>query len=155
MVPCVIGHDETLGRGVFERKYADKREKVRTKLYARSFPNGAMSVDRLDYADLPRLRDLHDCEALHRESVNNFYGWYEFPADLAYSLNMAPQYKRTEKNPWHAEVYRPQEAENDEWITCYTKLAGDSKWRDRASVQQELDPSVIRDIEEAASGLGC
>ena len=67
--------DERLGRGVFESRQAS-RKNPRVRFYKVAFAAGPMSVDRLDNGDVTLLRELHDREAVQRESVNTFFGEY-------------------------------------------------------------------------------
>lgn len=149
MVPSQIAEEESLGRGVFASREAD-RDRPRARLYRSAFAAGPMSVDRLDYADIHKLCSLHDCEAVHRSSVNAFYGWYAFSAELALSLGMTVKFKPTDKNPWHSEVSLLTYNEDDELLTYCNTLASESKWIGRAS---QLHPGIIQDIEDATAGL--
>ena len=125
------------------------RARPRARFYRSAFAAGPMSVDRLDYADIHKLCSIHDCEAVLRSSVNAFYGWYAFTAELALRLSMTVQFKPTDKNPWHSEVSLPTH-DGDELLTYWNALASESKWIGRES---QLHPSVIQDIEDATAGL--
>ena len=149
MTPSRIAEEESLGRGVFESRQAN-RPSPRARLYRSAFSAGPMSVDRLDYADIQELCSIHDCEADHRASVNAFYGWYAFSAELALRLGMTVQFKPTDKNPWHAEVSLPTYNNDDELLTYCNALASESKWIDRVS---QLHPRIIRDIDDATARL--
>ena len=129
MPPSQIAETERLGRGVFRSRDAN-RVRPRSRFYKDAFSAGPMSVDRLDYADIPKLREIHDDEAIRRPSVNNFYGWYAFHAELAFGLGMDVHFTPTEENPWHAEIVLPQDDRDDEdaLLSYYVKLASESTW---------------------------
>ena len=65
---------------------------------------------------------------------------------------MSVNHKPTCDNPWHAEVSLPIDAEDDEDVLLdyCTKLASESEWLERLT---DIQFSVIRDIEEASTGI--
>ena len=112
-----------------------------------------MSVDRLDYADIDVLCEVHDAEALARGSDRSFYGWLTFATELVrhIGLDVEPTPSTDPRNLWHAELAVPDfDTDTDDSVTEYAHaLLSESQWQPKP-----LSRRVREDIEQASEGLG-
>ena len=148
---CVADH-EKLGRGVFESGVAG-RVPPRVNFFEQelAYNQGQMSVDRMTYADINVLCEVHDDDAIRRGPNRKFYGWYTFSVDLVreIGLNVDPSQSSDPRNIWHAEVGLP-DADSDlgDAITTYANaISSEAEWEPRP-----LNPEAQRDIEQASGG---
>jgi hypothetical protein len=153
MNPDRVEEQEKLGHGVFDSGNAG-RERPRARLFedAITHGSGAFSVDRLDFADLDVLGDIHDDAAKSRGENRSFYGWYSFTSDLVRSngMDVLPSPSADPRNLWHADVRIPDyDASYTDLITQYANaLKSESKWKAR-----HLNRTARNDIEQASRGI--
>ena len=112
-----------------------------------------MSIDRLDYANIEVLCEVHDDEALARGSDRKFYGWLTFATGFVrqIGLDVEPSPSTDPRNLWHAEITVP-DFDPDEFdsVTEYANaLMSEYQWQPKP-----LSRRVREDIEQASEGLG-
>ena len=153
MNPVRVEDEETLGRCVFDSDNAG-RNSPRTRFFEEAFTygNGRVSVDRMDYADVDILCEVHDDEARGRGSNRSFYGWFTFGTELArdISLEVEPTASTDPRNKWHADLMILDFAsdEGDRILVYAEALKSEAEWRPRP-----LNSRFREDIEEAIGEL--
>ena len=153
MNPKIVEEGETLGHGAFSSGNA-RRKRPRASFYESAIAHGmgAFSVDRLDFADIEVLCDVHDDDAKSRGENRSFYGWYYFTSDLVRSSGMgvSPTPSEDSRNIWHADVTIPKfsNAPADFITKCANALTAESRWQARP-----LNRMAREDIEQASASI--
>lgn len=153
MNPSRVEEGEKLGHGVFDSGNAGRaRPRARFFEDAIIYGSGAFSADRLDFADLDVLCDVHDDAAKSRGENRSFYGWYSFTSDLVRSngMDVFPSPSADPRNLWHADVrIQNFDANHADIITQYADaLKSESEWTARP-----LNRTARKDIEQASGGI--
>ena len=147
-----VANHEKLGRGVFESGVAG-RVPPRANFFEQelAYNQGQMSVDRMTYADIGVLCEVHDDEAIQRGPNRKFYGWYTFPVALVrdVELDVKPTLSGDPRNAWHAEVIVPDfDSDISDAITTYANaISSEAEWEPKP-----LNPGAQRDIEQVSGG---
>lgn len=106
-----IDCDETIGRGIFSERVAEKLRnglaidwrKVRS-LLTPGKGKDCVSADRLDKADCFVLTKFHDSKAPQRAQPSKFYGWFQCKARIFKACGGTVRASGTTENPSHCDV---------------------------------------------------
>jgi hypothetical protein len=147
---------EKLGRGVFDSSNANSKKPRQVRFFEDAIKHGAgrMSVDRLTYADLDVLRDVHDDVAAGMGENRKFYGWLGFTSDTVrkVGLDAEPSPSADVRNVWHADVLFPDfDRSRSALILRYANaLYSGCAWE-----PLPLGRLIMDDIEQASGEFGC
>jgi hypothetical protein len=159
MNPARVENHERLGHGVFDSDHAERQPPrprffVDEITYAVQELGGRMSVDRLTYADLYVLTEVHDNAAMNRGANRRFYGWFTIGADLLrdIGLSVVPSGSVDQRNRWHADViFTDLSTEVNDQITEYANaITSEALWQAKPL---PLSRRVRDDIEGARDVL--
>lgn len=131
--PAPIALSESLGRGVFSSKYADRanRSGVPKRVFLEHAGVTEISVDRLDHMSEETASEVARVVAEKRRST--FYGWAVLVAESACRSDRRVKASPNAENPCHADIILPALAGEDyaEQVWHAQELADASRWRDR------------------------
>ena len=99
-----------------------------------------MSIDRLDYANIEVLCEVHDDEALARGSDRKFYGWLTFATGFVRQIGLD-----VEPSPSIPETFGTLSQRHR---VC-KRIGQSTQWKPKP-----LSRRVREDIEQASEGLG-